>query len=96
MTILVLFLFGLRIVSGFASPNNSCKWTNTGLESPTKSCLYLLNDPAMASAIASKLYPASMIGTIGEVYFRTRKEMECPRGAVRDIFILDVALLQQI
>ncbi len=51
--------------------------------------LSLAIDPASASAIASKLYPAAMIGTIGELYFRTRKEMECPRGAVRGfIFFL--------
>ncbi|KAL7463721.1 hypothetical protein ACHAXS_004079 [Conticribra weissflogii] len=44
--------------------------------------LSLAIDPASASAIASKLYPAAMIGTIGELYFRTRKEMESPRGSV--------------
>ncbi|KAL3779024.1 hypothetical protein HJC23_011463 [Cyclotella cryptica] len=37
---------------------------------------------AVAASMAKKLYPASMIGTLGEAYFRNRKEMGCPRGAV--------------
>lgn len=36
----------------------------------------------IAASAAKKLYPASMIGTLGEAYFRTRREMGCPRGAV--------------
>jgi hypothetical protein len=40
------------------------------------------NSQAAVAAITKKLYPASMIGTLGEAYFRTRKEMGCPRGVV--------------
>jgi hypothetical protein len=40
------------------------------------------NSQAAVAAVTKKLYPASMIGTLGEAYFRTRKEMGCPRGAV--------------
>lgn len=47
-----------------------------------KTTLFNTVSPEMASAFAKKLYPASMIGTMGEVYFRTRQEMDCPRGAV--------------
>lgn len=36
----------------------------------------------MNSDLIKTLYPASMIGVLGELYFRTRNEMECPRGAV--------------
>ena len=43
-------------------------------------------DPAFAGAVASKLYPASMLPTLGEAYFRTQSEMECPRGAVVGFF----------
>mmetsp|Transcript_10334 Transcript_10334/g.15566 ORF Transcript_10334/g.15566 Transcript_10334/m.15566 type:complete len:344 (+) Transcript_10334:33-1064(+) len=45
-----------------------------------------LSDPAFAGAVASKLYPASMLPTLGEAYFRTQNEMECPRGAVVAFF----------
>ena len=45
-----------------------------------------LNDPAFAGAVASKLYPASMLPTLVEAYFRTRNEMECPRGAAVGFF----------
>lgn len=45
-----------------------------------------LTDPAFAGAVASKLYPASMLPTLGEAFFRTQNEMECPRGAVTGFF----------
>ena len=40
------------------------------------------NSQAAVAALTKTLYPASMIGTLGEAYFRTSKEMGCPRGAV--------------
>lgn len=36
----------------------------------------------MFSQTVKTLYPGAMIGTIGEAYFRTTKEMGCPRGVV--------------
>jgi len=45
-----------------------------------------LSDPAFAGAVAAKLYPASMLPTLGEAYFRTQNEMECPRGAAVGFF----------
>lgn len=36
----------------------------------------------MTREVVKVLYPASMVGVLGELYFRTRYEMECPRGAV--------------
>ena len=41
-----------------------------------------LEEAALATAAAKRLYPASMIGTLGKAYFLTRKEMACPKGVV--------------
>ena len=42
----------------------------------------LSEQAVLATTAAKRLYPASMIGTLGEAYFRTRKEMACPKGVV--------------
>ncbi len=55
-----------------------------------------LSDPVFASAVASKLYPASMLPTLCEAYFRTRNEMECPRGAVIGFFSQIVTIVISI
>ncbi len=55
-----------------------------------------LSDPMFAAAVASKLYPASMLPTLFEAYFRTRNEMECPRGAVVGFFSQIVTIIISI
>lgn len=55
-----------------------------------------LSDPMFAAAVASKLYPASMLPTLCEAYFRTRNEMECPRGAVVGFFSQIVTIIISI
>jgi hypothetical protein len=60
------------------------KYINSRQPHAVQTKLFPLND-VMTSKVASKLYPASMIGTLGELYFRTRREMGCPRGAVSSL-----------
>ena len=55
-----------------------------------------LSDPIFAAAVASKLYPASMLPTLCEAYFRTQNEMECPRGAVVGFFSQIVTIIISI
>ena len=38
-----------------------------------------------SAAITKRLYPASIIGTFGEAYFRMTREMACPRGVVSSV-----------
>ena len=86
--LLIIFLFILlHIVSGFA-PTKTALHFKRKEQIIMKTNLMAINNPAMASALASKLYPASMIGTLGEIYFLTRNEMECPRGAVSLYFCI--------
>ncbi|KAL9179405.1 hypothetical protein ACHAXT_008695, partial [Thalassiosira profunda] len=80
----VVFLARVSVARGFAPPLAFASPNNPTLAPRTKdteTCLFVVANPALASALASKLYPASMVGTLGEAYFRTRDEMECPRGA---------------
>ena len=46
------------------------------------STMLSLSSNTMFSQTVKTLYPGAMIGTIGEAYFRTTKEMGCPRGVV--------------
>ena len=55
-----------------------------------------LSDPVFATAVAAKFYPASMLHTLCEAYFRTRNEMECPRGAVVGFFSQIVTIVISI
>lgn len=74
---LFLFIGSFGIVNGFSSPPISIKTTNL-----IKKCQVEMSNPAVAKAVARILYPTSMVGVLGELYFRTTNEMECPRGAV--------------
>lgn len=96
--ILISFLMSLNFVGGFKVSStffntiNLHKRMETDRNSQrTNICLqYSLTDPAVASVLAKRLYPASMVGTLGEVFFRTRYEMECPRGAVSICIYFDL------
>lgn len=54
---------------------------------PTKQFDMTSQSAIASAAITQRLYPASMIGTLGEAYFRMTKEMACPRGVVRELLL---------
>jgi len=65
----------------------------------TSMCMFKIasvSDPTFAGAVASKLYPASMLPTLGEAFFQTQNEMECPRGAVIGFFAQIVTIIVSI
>ena len=86
ISLIIIFTCGCAAVCGFTSPSSinitskMMKWANTDFVASKK--IYLLTDNHVVASFASKLYPASMICTLGELYFLSRKEMECPSGAV--------------
>ena len=91
-------LWAHSFVTNIISSKRACKrsiWPMTNRSYKTNSILLnrktttrkmtpqILSEQAvLATAAAKRLYPASMIGTLGEAYFRTRKEMACPKGVV--------------
>lgn len=91
--LIISLVAGVYVVRGLTTTSSTNhvknlikKWIeNTDFEQKTKMCLLAMNDPAMASALTSKLYRASMVGTLEELYFLSRSEMECPCGAVSSI-----------
>jgi len=80
---LTLFVIGAHaiVANGFTIPVPICMKPSTSTK--CRQLEMMSKKPEiMASAVTKTLYPASMIGVLGELYFRTRNEMECPRGAV--------------
>ncbi|KAL7521014.1 hypothetical protein ACHAWX_005709 [Stephanocyclus meneghinianus] len=72
-------------MEGRITPREMIPPTNSIADAATAAAVVLnsatSNGRAAVAALTKTLYPASMIGTLGEAYFRTRKEMGCPRGA---------------
>jgi hypothetical protein len=82
---LILLVIGSHAIgaNGFTSPLLLRKPNNTITTTKYRQVELMSKNPeVMVSAVTKSLYPASMIGVLGELYFRTRNEMECPRGAV--------------